>query len=496
MTILQFIKLQFQSKIRSVSLGRDLVAAVFLLVISLLILSYVVMISVSLPYIIRTLLHVDDPVGFLNSYILFFFATEFLYRFFLQKLPVTELQHYLHLPIQRWKIVHFLLLRSFISLLNFIAILLLVPFTIMEIAGIHGVQSAVTWLGTIVLLSWTVHWFTLVFKRGIGDRIIGYVVMVSVYLFIFGAQYYGWYNVGEWIKPFFDAAITSPVPVIISFFLFAGSYYGAYKYYRDRAYEEEIEEKGWNFVESSNIDFLSRFGSAGAFADMEWKLILRHKKSRSYLYISALFLLYALLFYPTLDMAGSSFDLHFSLFIGLFITGSFLFNYGQLNLSWNSANFDYYLIRKDGIESIIKGKAILFIAISLICYLLTIPYVYFGWPIFFIHTAAFIFNMGFSIHLLTLISFWKPKPMDINKSAMFNYEGLGAAQFLMLIPMLGIPYLFYLPFAITMGYEAGLIVLTVIGLVGILFFRKITRFLIDQLYKNRHEISASFRQEL
>jgi hypothetical protein len=104
--------------------------------------------------------------------------------------------------------------------------------------------------------------------------------------------------------------------------------------------------------------------------------------------------------------------------------------------------------------------------------------------------------MGVGIHLLTIISFWKPKPMDINKSAMFNYEGLGAAQFLMIIPMLAIPYIIYLPFALTMGYEAGLAVLAIIGLVGIVFFRKITTFLVDQLYKNRHEISASFRQEL
>lgn len=496
MTFHQFIQLQFKSKIRSVSLGRDLIAGIFLLIVILLFLGYVVLISVSLPFIIRSFFAVDDPVGFLNSYILFFFATEFLYRFFLQKLPVAELQHYLHLPIPRWKIVHFLLQRSFISLLNFIAILLLVPFTIVEVAGNYGALSAISWLGTIVLISWTVHWITLVFKRGIGDRAIGYMVMLSVYLLSFGAQYYGWYSIGDWVKPFFDMAIISPLPIGISLIFCAGAYYGAFKYYRKRAYVEEIEEKGRNFVENSQIDFLSRFGTAGAFADMEWKLIIRHKKSRSYLYISVLFLLYALTFYPTFDLAESAIDRHFSLFVGLFITGSFLYNYGQFNLSWNSANFDYFLVQKNGIESIIQGKAILYIAISLICYLISLPYVYFGLEILFIHTAAFIFNIGVGIPLLTFISFWKPKPMDINKSAMFNYEGLGAAQFLMFLPMIAIPYIIYLPFALTMGYEAGLTVLTLFGLIGIVLYRQFTRFLINQLYKNRYGISSSFRQEI
>ena len=496
MTFLQFIQLQFKSKIRSVSLGRDLIAGLFLMIIVLFLLGYVILISVSLPFIIRSFFEVENPVGFLNSYILFFFATEFLYRFFLQKLPVAELQHYLHLPIPRWKIVHFLLQRSFISLLNLIAILLLVPFTIIEVAGHHGTLSAISWLGTIVLISWSVHWITLVFKRGIGDRIIGYLIMVAVYLLSFGAQYYGWYSVGEMVKPFFDLAVSSPLPIAISLTLFAGTYYSAYQYYRKRAYEEDIEEKGRNFVENSQIDFLSRFGTAGAFADMEWKLIIRHKKSRSYLYISILFLLYALLFYPTFELGESAFDLHFTLFIGLFITGSFLYNYGQFNLSWNSANFDYFLVQKNGIESIIQGKAILFIAISLICYLISLPYVYFGLEIFFIHTAAFIFNIGVGIPLLIWISFWKPKPMDINKSAMFNYEGLGAAQFLMVLPMIAIPYIIYLPFALTIGYEAGLAALTIIGLIGIIFFRQLIGFLINRLYKNRYEISSSFRQEI
>lgn len=496
MTFLQFIHLQFRSKIRSVSLSRDLIAGLFLLIVGLLILSYVILISVSLPFIIRSFFEVDDAIGFLNSYILFFFATEFLYRFFIQKLPVAELQHYLHLPIPRWKIVHFLLQRSFISFLNLIAILLLVPFTIIEVAGSFGTMSAISWLGAIVLISWTIHWITLVFKRGIGDRVAGYLVLLAIYLLSFGAQYYGWYNIGEWVKPFFDLAITSPLPIGISLILFAGSYYGAYQYYRKRAYAEDIEEKSSNFVENSQIDFLSRFGTAGAFADMEWKLIIRHKKSRSYLYISVLFLLYALIFYPTFDLAESPFDLHFSLFVGLFITGSFLYNYGQFNLSWNSANFDYFLVQKNGIESIILGKSILFIAISLICYLVSLPYVYFGWEILFIHTAAFIFNVGVGIPLLTFISFWKPKPMDINKNAMFNYEGLGAAQFLMVLPMIAIPYIIYLPFALTMGYEMGLAVLAVIGLIGIIFFRQIIRFLINQLYKNRYGISSSFRQEI
>ena len=63
--------------------------------------------------------------------------------------------------------------------------------------------------------------------------------------------------------------------------------------------------------------------------------------------------------------------------------------------------------------------------------------------------------------------------MDLNKGAMFNYEGVGAAQFLMIIPMMVAPYLIYLPFAILFNFYAGLAALSTVGIIGIIFFNKL-----------------------
>jgi hypothetical protein len=144
----------------------------------------------------------------------------------------------------------------------------------------------------------------------------------------------------------------------------------------------------------------------------------------------------------------------------------------------------------------VKGKYLLFIAISFLCFLVSVPYAYFGWDILLIHLATFIFNMGVIIHLVIYLSLWKPKPMDLNKGAMFNYEGVGIAQFLMIIPMMGAPYIVYLPFALLVNQYAGLLALGVIGGIGILAFPKLAKFSIDKVIDNRHEISSSFRQEL
>jgi hypothetical protein len=127
---------------------------------------------------------------------------------------------------------------------------------------------------------------------------------------------------------------------------------------------------------------------------------------------------------------------------------------------------------------------------------MSLPYVYFGWEILLIHTAAFLFNIGVIMHFVVYLALWKPKPMDLNKGAMFNYEGVGIAQFLMIIPMLIAPYIIYLPFALLIGQYAGLAAMAVTGGLGLLAFPKLTQIAVRRVHENRYQISSSFRQEV
>ena len=86
--------------------------------------------------------------------------------------------------------------------------------------------------------------------------------------------------------------------------------------------------------------------------------------------------------------------------------------------------------------------------------------------------------------------------MDLNKGAVFNYEGVGAAQWLMIIPMMIAPYIVYAPFALLFNSYVGLAALGSFGIIGLLFFNQLTQVNINRIVKNRYEISSSFRQEL
>lgn len=493
----ELIRLQYLKSVRSTSFAKSLLTNILLGFLVVLLLGYVLGAGLLLKRIIGALAENQDPLVVLNSYLIYYFLFEFMYRYFIQKLPVVELESLLHLPIGKTRIMHILLLRSFISPLSIISLLLFLPFSLDVVASQFGGMAGGYWLGSILLTSWTIHWFMLWFKQRFEDSIIGLIVVFGSLLLGGGSSYMGWFNLGEIMKPVFDFSIQSPIPFLILALVMCFSYWLAYRFYLANAYLEDLsDEEDVRFVNQS-IGFLSRFGLPGEIANMEWKLIIRHKKSRTILMLSGFFLLYGLIFYtnPVYQTEDGAIHALF-IFVGVFITGIFMIQYGQQFLSWNSANFDFFLNRKDGIEALVKGKYLLLMSISVICFLASVPYAFFGWQFLFIHLATFFFNVGILIHVIIYFAIWKPKPMDLNKGAMFNYEGIGAAQFLIMIPMMAGPYIIYLPFSLLIGDYAGLLALGIVGIIGLLAFKKLSQINIDKIKSNRYEISSSFRQEL
>ncbi len=348
----------------------------------------------------------------------------------------------------------------------------------------------------MLLTSWCIHWFILWFKQRFEDSILGTLLVFTSLLLSMGANYFGYFDLGAFFEPVFTLALESPVPPILLFTTLILSYFLCFAFYRQNAYLEELSPGEHLQFANNNLGFLSKFGLAGEMANLEWKLIIRHKKSRSYLIFCFFFLLYGIIFYnnPAHQTETGFNDLF--IFVGTIITGIFMLQYGQLFLSWNSPTFDFYIYQRNGLNSLVKGKYLLFTLISLLCFVFSLPYVYFGWHILWIHLATFLFNMGVTMHLVIYLALWKPKPMDLNKGSMFNYEGMGISQFLMFIPLIGVPYLVFLPVAYWFDDYMGLVALAVVGLFGIIGFPKIAEYMQQRVDLKKYEIASSFRQEL
>lgn len=490
----EFIRLLVMEKVRSLSFGRDLVSALLVFILVVFVLFYLLGLAVFLGLILKNVFEVQNVPAFLNKAAVFYLLAELLTRFIMQKKPLFDLNCYLHLPIKKTGIIHYLLARSLVSPFSLLVILLFVPVTITDISPVYGPLYSWLWLGTLFFFSIAIHYLVLWLKEVNDGRFAGTVLLFVSAVAPFVLLYFDIFNIGEITAPFFGLSSSEPVPMFISLIACVSCYALISRRYLGNAYLDRVTKQGFAFMSGAGKDLFSRFGVAGAYADTELKLILRHKKSRGYLILTLFFLLYGLFMYrvPAGNTLMETSALY--LFVGILIISMFFINYVQFFLSWNSASFDFFMVKQHGLEALVRGKLLLLIAISFLTYLLTLPYVYFGWEILIFHTVALLYNVGVGIHVLIRFSMWGPKPMDINKGAMFNYDGVGVAQFLMGIPFLVLPYVIYLPMSFLFDPYTALAAVGLFGLTGIVFTEKIISYNVRKLQINRHKISSTFRQ--
>ncbi len=479
---------------RSVSFSKELTTTILLTLFGLMFLGYSLALGFALDRIITNGLKHEDSFQFLNGLLLYYFVFEFMIRYFLQNLPVLDVQPYLHLPLKRSRIVHYLLVKSLSHGMNILVFILFSPFAFTAIANRFGMASAFSWILTLGLISFCLHYLVLLFKKGLDDTIWGLLTLVGIFSFLGASDYYGWFKLSDLSASLFALTAQGYFLVMIFSLLFLSIYFFSFRFFLNGMYPEEVsfgKSNAWG--KNQDLSFLQNFGSLGDWINLEIKLIIRNKRPRTILFLSTFFLLYGLIFYNndtyTEKMPG------FLLFVGIFITGIFMINYGQFLFSWQSGHFDFTLTRPISLRQYIESKYWLLSTVTVICFLLSVPYVYFGWKIILIHAAMTLFNLGINIFVVMNVSMWEPKKIDLKKGATFNYEGVGAAQWLMSIPLLLGPYLFYLPFSL-MGYPtAGILAVGGVGLVGILFRTYLLEVTVRRLEQRRYTIAAGFRKD-
>ncbi|MBL7872987.1 MAG: hypothetical protein JNM78_15325 [Cyclobacteriaceae bacterium] len=478
---------------RSVSFSKELTTTIFLSLFGLMVLGYALALGFGLNKIITDGLKQTDSFQFLNGLMLYYFVFEFMMRYFLQNLPVLDVQPYLHLPLKRSRIVHYLLIKSLSHGANLLVFVLFAPFAFTAIANRFGIASSISWLLSLGLISFCLHYLVLLFKKGLDDTIWGLLTLVSIFSLLGASDYYGWFKLSDLSSSLFALTVQGYVLVALIAILFLGIYFFSFRFFLKGMYPEEVSFGKSSAGKNHDLSFLQNLGSLGDWINLEIKLIIRNKRPRTILFLSAFFLLYGLIFYRN-DTYSEKMPGLF-LFVGVFITGIFMINYGQFLFSWQSGHFDFTLTRPISLRQFIESKYWLLTTVTVICFLLSVPYAYFGWKILLIHAAMTLFNLGINIFVVMNFAMWEPKKIDLKKGATFNYEGVGAAQWLMAIPLILGPYLFYLPFSL-MGYPiAGILAVGVVGLMAILFRAYLIDFTVRRLEKRRYTIAAGFRKD-
>jgi hypothetical protein len=286
--------------------------------------------------------------------------------------------------------------------------------------------------------------------------------------------------------------LKKPLLVIIPLAAMVTTYLVNYFFLSGRLYPDEVNLKKKTKTDSlGEIRYLKSLGLTGELISLELRLLWRHKRTKSLLYMSPIFILYGLIFYPEPTFNSAS---GISIFVGIFMTGGIMIQYLNYCFAYDSNHFDSILAHYTDFKQYIRAKYLLALAICTISFLLTIPYGLFGKHILLINTATFLYNVGFLSFAMLFISTFSTKRMDLSRSASFNYQGMGATNYISMLPGFLLPVLIYLPFKYYKIPMAGYFFIGLIGLIGLVLNKTMLDIVTKQFMKNRYKMAKGFRE--
>jgi hypothetical protein len=245
-------------------------------------------------------------------------------------------------------------------------------------------------------------------------------------------------------------------------------------------------------VKAADLSWTKRFGNIAPFMQLDLKLIWRNKRTKSSVFIMVIGLLYGLFFYPQPIYR----DLVWMFpFIGIFVTGIFLINFGQFIPAWDSGYYKLLMSQNIKYEQYLRSKFILMVLSVGIMFVLSIPYVYFGWKILIAHFAAAIYNIGVNSHIILYGGSFNRKKIDLNQRAAFNYQGTGAVQWIIGLPLMILPMLIFALVNWLIGFEAGIATLIVLGVIGIVLHKKLMTMITNRYLNAKYKMIDAFSQD-
>ena len=209
--------------------------------------------------------------------------------------------------------------------------------------------------------------------------------------------------------------------------------------------------------------------------------------------MSFLFVLYGLIFFtnPVYEEKMPS----FLVFAAVFVTGAFAMNYGQFIPAWDSAHYKMLMSQNIRYRKFLESKWLLMVTATGIMYILSIPYIYFGVDKFLLITAGAIFNIGFNTLFLLYTGSFNRKRIDLNSSGFGNMQGTSASQFLIVIPILGIPMLLHWVFSSLINFNAGVIAISVVGILALVFKNYFMNIIEQKYIKAKYAAISAFEQK-
>ena len=434
----------------------------------------------------------QDPFVVANSFLFFWIIGDLLMRFFLQKLPVMSVKPLLTLPIKRSKVVNFVLGKSVINFFNFLPLFAIIPFSIMLVRDGYSLAMVLTWLFTMIILVLIVNFLNFIIEALSAETELSVLPLVLASGILYALDYFEVLSFRDLIGDAIIGVANNPILIVVPLAILAIFYWFNYKLLNDKLYLDSSLKTKVQEVKAADLSWTKRFGDIAPFMQLDLKLIWRNKRTKSMLPLVILFLFYGLIFYPQESYQNMPF---FYAFIGIFVTGIFLINFGQFIPAWDSGYYKMLMSQNIKYKQYLRSKFMLMILSVVVLFVLTIPYVYFGWKILAAHFAAAIYNIGVNSHVILFGGSFNRKKIDLDKKAAFNYQGTGAVQWIIGIPLMLLPMGIFALSNWLLGFEAACAILIILGVVGIVLHKNLMQLITQRYLNSKYKMIDAFDQD-
>jgi uncharacterized membrane protein YqaE (UPF0057 family) len=483
-----FIWLEWKSFLRSASFGTNLAMKIIMGLVAVYFLACFAIMGTAAFFILKDMGF--EPLQIVNKFMIYYFAVDLMIRYFLQKMPVMNIRPLLTLNIKKGTIVHFSLGKTALSFFNWTHALFFIPFTVVLLVKGYGYQA----------ILWNIAMFALVYFNNFINILINnkdavFYSVLAVFAGLGLTQYYNIFDITAYTQPFFQGMYDTNYLFLIPVILLVAAYYFSFQYFKSNLNLDEGLAKKSEVAQTENYTWLEQFGTLGTFLKNDIRLLRRNKRSKTTLIMSVMFIFYGLLFFTGSIEAYDNPAM--KVFAAIFVSGGFLFTFGQFIPSWDSAYYQLLMSQNIPYKEYIKSKWWLMVIGTVISTLLASFYIYFGVHTYLIVVVAAIFNIGVNSHLVMLGGAFVKTPIDLttSKQAFGDKQAFNVKTMLIAIPKMVLPMILYAAGYYLFSPNIGLLFVALAGFIGFMF-RNYMFTKIEKIYKSeKYATIAAYKQK-
>lgn len=489
--IKKFLYLEWKSFVRSAAFAKNLGFKILMAFLALYFAVIFLAVGVGAFYLIKKELNLD-PLETVNKFLIYYFIADLTLRMLLQKIPVLNIKPLLTMNLKSNTIVGFSLGKTAFSFYNWNHAFFFLPFSIVLLIENYNPLGVLAWHVGVVSIIYFNNFLNIYLSNK--DKLFN--IFLAIAAVFAGLQYYNIFDVTQFTLPFFHGLYVSPWMVVFPLVVLVFLIKLTFNLFKANLFlDAGLKLKGEVAV-TENLTWLNQFGTLGTFLKNDIKLIKRNKRSKTTVGMSVLFLFYGLLFFNDSIPAYNNPVMH--MFAGIFVSGGFLFTFGQFVPSWDSSFYPLMMTQNIPYRNYLSSKWWLIVIGTVASTILASFYLFMGIEVYLTIVSAAIFNIGINSHLVLWAGAYTKTPVDLNssKGAFGDKKAFNIQTMLIAIPKLLLPLGFYAAGSYIGGQNMGFAFVAGVGLIG--FALRNTMFtVIEKVYrKEKYKTLEAYKQKL